>query len=178
MRKWLPLVVFAVALFATKSTCGSVVALPAKQVVVIPIQEEIGKPTLFILRRGLKEAIEHKADLVVAALIRDAQNSAAAPGRNPPERLERMRIYADLLGGLGEIRLLLRRRHLEILKRRAFISGRHLKRLGIDHVARRQRKRHAHVDVIRRHRRRLDRQRERGRPSRERGKGPITSHRH
>jgi len=68
MRKWLPLVVFAVALFATKSTCGSVVALPAKQVVVIPIQEEIGKPTLFILRRGLKEAIEHKADLVVLDL--------------------------------------------------------------------------------------------------------------
>lgn len=32
---------------------------------VIPVEEQIGKPTLYILRRGLKEAIEQKADLVV-----------------------------------------------------------------------------------------------------------------
>ncbi len=36
-----------------------------KQVVVIPIREQIAKPILYILRRGLKEAIEQKADLVV-----------------------------------------------------------------------------------------------------------------
>jgi membrane-bound serine protease (ClpP class) len=36
-----------------------------KQVVVIPVQEQIGKPVLYILRRGLKEAIEQKADVVV-----------------------------------------------------------------------------------------------------------------
>ena len=47
---------------------GSVNTEQPKQVVVIPIHEEIGKPTLFILRRGLKEAIEHKADLVVLDL--------------------------------------------------------------------------------------------------------------
>ncbi len=35
------------------------------QVVVIPVQEQIGKPVLYILRRGLKEAIEQKADVVV-----------------------------------------------------------------------------------------------------------------
>ncbi len=32
---------------------------------VIPVQDQIGKPTLYIVRRGLKEAIEAKADLVV-----------------------------------------------------------------------------------------------------------------
>ncbi len=32
---------------------------------VIPVRDQIAKPTLYILRRGLKEAIEQKADLVV-----------------------------------------------------------------------------------------------------------------
>lgn len=39
-------------------------AAPAK-VVVIPIREQIAKPELFILRRGLKEAIENKVDTIV-----------------------------------------------------------------------------------------------------------------
>ncbi|MBS0630475.1 MAG: hypothetical protein JSS11_01070 [Verrucomicrobia bacterium] len=34
-------------------------------VVVIPVRNEIAKPVLYILRRGLKEAIEQKADVVV-----------------------------------------------------------------------------------------------------------------
>jgi membrane-bound serine protease (ClpP class) len=37
---------------------------PAK-VVVIPIREQIAKPELYILRRGLKEAIENKVDTIV-----------------------------------------------------------------------------------------------------------------
>ncbi len=37
---------------------------PAK-VVVIPIRAQISKPELFILRRGLKEAIERKADTII-----------------------------------------------------------------------------------------------------------------
>jgi len=36
-----------------------------RSVVVIPVQEQIADPVLFILRRGLKEAIEQKADVVV-----------------------------------------------------------------------------------------------------------------
>lgn len=32
---------------------------------VIPVQDQIAKPTLYIIRRGLKEAIEQKADIVV-----------------------------------------------------------------------------------------------------------------
>ncbi len=39
--------------------------LPSAKVVVIPIREEIAKPELYILRRGLKEAIENKVDTVV-----------------------------------------------------------------------------------------------------------------
>jgi membrane-bound serine protease (ClpP class) len=42
----------------------SVKSSPAK-VVVIPIRAQIAKPELFILRRGLKEAIENKVDTVV-----------------------------------------------------------------------------------------------------------------
>lgn len=35
------------------------------KVVVIPVQEQVDSPLLFIIRRGLKEAIENKADVVV-----------------------------------------------------------------------------------------------------------------
>lgn len=39
----------------------------AKQAVayVIPVRDQVAKPTLYILRRGLKEAIEQKADVVI-----------------------------------------------------------------------------------------------------------------
>ena len=37
----------------------------AKKVVVIPIREQIANPELYILRRGLKEAIEQKVDTIV-----------------------------------------------------------------------------------------------------------------
>ena len=36
-----------------------------KRVVVIPVEGEIASPVLYILRRGLKEAIDEKADAVV-----------------------------------------------------------------------------------------------------------------
>lgn len=41
---------------------------PPQRVVVIPIKDEIGQPVLYILRRGLKEAIASKADVVVLDL--------------------------------------------------------------------------------------------------------------
>jgi membrane-bound serine protease (ClpP class) len=42
-------------------------ATPTKKTVVyvIPVRDEINRPTFYILRRGLKEAIEQKADVVV-----------------------------------------------------------------------------------------------------------------
>lgn len=52
-----------------KTAVAAETAAPAtvakKQVVVIPVRDEIAKPVLYILRRGLKEAIEQKADVVV-----------------------------------------------------------------------------------------------------------------
>ncbi len=36
-----------------------------KRVVVIPVRDQIASPILYVLRRGLKEAIERKADVVV-----------------------------------------------------------------------------------------------------------------
>jgi membrane-bound serine protease (ClpP class) len=36
-----------------------------RSVIVIPVQEQIADPVLYIVRRGLKEAIEEKADVVV-----------------------------------------------------------------------------------------------------------------
>ena len=43
----------------------AVVGSGKTKVVVIPVQEQVDSPLLFIIRRGLKEAIENKADVVV-----------------------------------------------------------------------------------------------------------------
>lgn len=43
----------------------AVSATAVKTVVVIPMREAIDKPILYVLRRGLKEAIEKKADVVI-----------------------------------------------------------------------------------------------------------------
>lgn len=52
---------------AGQTTEPAAAAAPAKTTVVyvIPVKGEINKPTLYILRRGLKEAIEQKADAVL-----------------------------------------------------------------------------------------------------------------
>ena len=44
---------------------GPGIATTLKRVVVIPVEGEIASPVLYILRRGLKEAIDQKADAVV-----------------------------------------------------------------------------------------------------------------
>jgi len=63
------------ALLAVLTIAGGVLAAPAAgdssasaqptRVVVIPVREQIDSPMLFIIRRGLKQAIEDKADLVI-----------------------------------------------------------------------------------------------------------------
>jgi len=56
---------------ATDQAVGAAATSPVElkrapiQVVVIPVREEIATPILYIIRRGLKEAIEAKADVVV-----------------------------------------------------------------------------------------------------------------
>ncbi|MEY4089299.1 MAG: hypothetical protein RJB55_1570, partial [Verrucomicrobiota bacterium] len=50
---------------AAPVTVESPVAAKPTRVVVIPVREQVDSPLLFIIRRGLKQAIEEKADLVV-----------------------------------------------------------------------------------------------------------------
>lgn len=51
----------------TAAPAPAVTAAPPRKHVayVIPVQDQIAKPALYIIRRGLKEAIEQKADLVI-----------------------------------------------------------------------------------------------------------------
>lgn len=53
-----------------------------KSVVVIPVRDQIDSPSLFIIRRGLKEAIEQKAEVVVLDM--------KTPGGNAQTTLEIM----------------------------------------------------------------------------------------
>src|SRR5665213_1955264 len=57
----------ALASFGTLPA-GAAEAAPKKLVVVIPVRDEISQPELYILRRGLKEAITDHADAVVLDL--------------------------------------------------------------------------------------------------------------
>lgn len=50
---------------AAETVPASAPAPGAAKVVVIPIREQIAKPELYILRRGLKEAIEQKVDTII-----------------------------------------------------------------------------------------------------------------
>ncbi len=55
----------ATASFAALAPAPSAAVVAKTNVVVIPVQEQVDTPLLFIIRRGLKEAIENKADVVV-----------------------------------------------------------------------------------------------------------------
>lgn len=67
------LVLFAAIVLPLSLRAQAIAAAPAgaaapsamKTVMVIPVREAIDKPILYVLRRGLKEAIEKKADVVV-----------------------------------------------------------------------------------------------------------------
>jgi membrane-bound serine protease (ClpP class) len=84
MQKWLPqllgfcfaIVAFSPASFAQDATTAEKASKPAvvtseamrakvERVYVIPVREPIGSAVLYIIRRGLKEAIEQKADAVI-----------------------------------------------------------------------------------------------------------------
>jgi len=79
MRKFPVLLTLFVSLLAGLARAEQAPAVPAPEsaapesgptgakakVVVIPVREQIAKPVLYVLRRGLKQAIEQKADAVV-----------------------------------------------------------------------------------------------------------------
>ncbi|MBI3887126.1 MAG: hypothetical protein HY302_15575, partial [Opitutae bacterium] len=74
MRKFVTVVLAllggVMTLIAAEPAAAAPASAPAatgkKMVVyVIPVRDEIAKPIFYIIRRGLKEAIEQKADMVV-----------------------------------------------------------------------------------------------------------------
>ena len=68
LRKWLPFLLAATTVPALPAGALAATAQQVKQVVVIPVRDEIAEPALYILRRGLKEAMSDKADVVVLDL--------------------------------------------------------------------------------------------------------------
>lgn len=67
MSKWL-LQLLSLCLAVASVTAAEPVAAPAVKpvhVYVVPVREQIGSAVLYVVRRGLKEAIEAKADAVV-----------------------------------------------------------------------------------------------------------------
>ena len=64
MRIWLALI-FALAPFCGSGGDSTSVSSPAKKVYVLPVRDDIMPPLVYIVRRGVKEAIEAKADLLV-----------------------------------------------------------------------------------------------------------------
>lgn len=61
MKTWLALLSFITALTAWAAPSS----VKGKTVVVIPIREDIAPPLLYLVRRGVKQAIEEHADLLV-----------------------------------------------------------------------------------------------------------------
>lgn len=69
MPRWVLPLLFALLLpSAFAAEAPQAASARVARVVVIPVREQIGRPILYILRRGLKEAVEEKADVVVLDL--------------------------------------------------------------------------------------------------------------
>src|SRR4051794_40448649 len=63
MRKWLVLILSLFGLFGAQTNLSATDA--PKRVFVIPIREDIESPLTSLVRRGVKEAMEAKAALIV-----------------------------------------------------------------------------------------------------------------
>src|SRR5881628_2746153 len=64
MKIWFALALFVSALFRAEGISAEISA-PAKKVYILPIREDIMPPLVYLVRRGVKEAMEAKADLLV-----------------------------------------------------------------------------------------------------------------
>jgi len=68
LRKWFGILAVALASVPGLGAAGAGAAAAPKRVVIIPLQTEVAGPALYLLRRGLKEAIAEHADVVVLDL--------------------------------------------------------------------------------------------------------------
>jgi membrane-bound serine protease (ClpP class) len=62
---WLLIIAAVGSPLAAQNAAPAPTIGPKKTVVVIPVRTQIDDPTLYVLRRGLKEAIEDKVDVVI-----------------------------------------------------------------------------------------------------------------
>ncbi len=69
MKAWLALVLCLPALFASAAEIK--VSSAGKTIVIIPIREDIAPPLVYLVRRGVKQAIEEKAALLVLDMKTD-----------------------------------------------------------------------------------------------------------
>src|SRR5438093_7238083 len=64
MKIWIALGLFLSTLFGSSETPGQT-SSPGRKVYVLPIREDIMPPLVYLVRRGVKEAMDAKADLLV-----------------------------------------------------------------------------------------------------------------
>src|SRR5437868_13935919 len=64
MKNWFALALFVSAVFGAEGIPAELSA-PAKKVYILPIRENIMPPLVYLVRRGVKDAMEAKADLLV-----------------------------------------------------------------------------------------------------------------
>jgi membrane-bound serine protease (ClpP class) len=69
MKSWLALLLSLPALLASAAEIK--VSSAGKTIVIIPIREDIAPPLVYLVRRGVKQAIEEKADLLVLDMKTD-----------------------------------------------------------------------------------------------------------
>ena len=71
MRKWLALLISLLGLAGGQNVCCADTNTATKQVYIVPIREDIDSSLLYVVRRGVKEAMAAKADLLVIDMDTD-----------------------------------------------------------------------------------------------------------
>src|SRR5512137_2602051 len=65
MKRWILLLLAALPLVGAETNRSPLEAGQPKKVYILPIREQIMPPLVYLVRRGVKEAMEEKADLLV-----------------------------------------------------------------------------------------------------------------
>jgi membrane-bound serine protease (ClpP class) len=65
MKSWLVILLSCVGIFSSANQLPAAEAATSEKVYVIPVREDIMPPLLYLVRRGVKEAMEAKADVLI-----------------------------------------------------------------------------------------------------------------